>query len=185
MEVVTRASLKVCPSVKRLRPILCQMSQSGLANQASSTFISECRFKNLWRIDKIVRPLPLSLSVPLRHRRLLVAKNLDSLRLQAGPACAGQQSTFGSKEEAFDYDGFLSSELTRNNRTSCNVTQQHQSVSPWIFSGSSYRWGKTAVMVRCSNDYLGMGKNEKLWPRCGYWKSTVIGAGGTPKHRRS
>ena len=114
MEVVTRASLKVCPFVKSASAqSLRQMSQkSGLANQAR-----QCPFMNaaLKTCEGSTRSYTTA-SKPVSATAASAAsggQKISTPYVYKQDQLAGHQVNLGSKEEAFDYDGFLGSELDK------------------------------------------------------------------------
>ena len=181
MEVVTRASLKVCPFVKSASAqSLRQMSQkSGLANQAR-----QCPFMNaaLKTCEGSTRSYTTA-SKPVSATAASAAsggQKISTPYVYKQDQLAGHQVNLGSKEEAFDYDGFLGSELDK--KRSDKLYRYFNNINRLAheFPRAHRTAEEDKVMVWCSNDYLGMGKNEKtLTEMKRVLEKYGTGAGGT------
>lgn len=160
MEFVTRASLKVCPFVKSASTqSLRQMSSSsGLATQAR-----QCPFMNaaLKNREAAKREYTSASKSANATAAAAAGQKISTSYVYKGEQLAGHQIDLSSKEQAFDYDGFLGSELDKKrsdksyrffnniNRLANDFPRAHRTAE------------EDKVTVWCSNDYLGMGKNEQ------------------------
>lgn len=166
MEVVTRASLKVCPFVKLASAqSLRQMSQkSGLANQARQCPFMGAALKNREELSGPADGAKRSYTTATKPANATAAapgQKLSTPYVYEADQLAGRPVDLGSNELAFDYDGFLGSELEKKRldksyRYFNNINRLAEE-----FPHAHRTKEEDKVTVWCSNDYLGMGKNEK------------------------
>lgn len=157
MESVARMLMSVCPFVKKLGvSALRQMSQQHeLATQARQCPFMGHQLRQYSRATPPARATatPLSSSTPATTPYAFSLEDLGmSASMNLGPS--------GSKEELFDYNGFVNNELSKKredklyrffnniNRLADEFPKAHRAVE------------EDKVTVWCSNDYLGMGRNQ-------------------------
>ncbi|KAK6458865.1 5-aminolevulinate synthase [Scheffersomyces xylosifermentans] len=158
MESLTRASMAVCPFVKAsstqtLRQI--SRTSGALANQAR-----QCPF-----MSGALRAQERSYSSASRPARATASTTTPPSTASTPYAFKGENLTsskvdLSSNESAFDYNGYLNNDLNKKredksyrffnniNRLAKDFPEAHRSNE------------EDKVTVWCSNDYLGMGKNE-------------------------
>lgn len=166
MESITRISMNVCPFVKSSSvQAMRQMSKTsgGLANQARqcpfmSAALSAKEQKkasqhSVRNYSSASRPANASVTTSTRVGSGTYAFTDEKL--------AFSQVDLSSQSTPFDYDGFLSNEMEKKrldksyryfnniNRLAAEFPKAHRTSE------------QDKVTVWCSNDYLGMGKNEK------------------------
>ncbi|CUM65958.1 uncharacterized protein PRCAT00003611001 [Priceomyces carsonii] len=178
MESVTRASMKVCPFVKSSSTqALRQLSKnSGLVSQAR-----QCPFmrmalkaKGLSRTFTTVSDSARATAVPA------VSDSVSSRYSFKESDLNGSSLDVSCNENGFDFQGFLSSELNkkRNDKSYRFFNNINRLAREFPRAHRAEETDK--VTVWCSNDYLGMGRNEKtLVEMRRVLENYGAGAGGT------
>lgn len=177
MESLTKASMKVCPFVKlRSTHALRQMSEAlTLTKHARACpFVGAAMAAREY--SQSSKPAAAS-SAPAGSSRVPAGYSFSGSDLVSNTMEMVDRS---SKEKAFDYNGFLSNEISKKRtdksyRYFNNINRLAEEF-PRAHLGSEGE----RVTVWCANDYLGMGTNEKIIEAM---KATLdkygAGAGGT------
>ncbi|PVH17438.1 5-aminolevulinate synthase, mitochondrial [Candidozyma duobushaemuli] len=178
MESLTKASMKVCPFVKsRSTHALRQMSEASTLSKHARA----CPFVGAAMAAR-------EYSQSSKPAAASSAPAGSSSRVSAGYSFSGSDLVSNtmeivdrsSQEKAFDYDGFLGSEITKKRtdksyRYFNNINRLAEEFPKAHLGSEGER-----VTVWCANDYLGMGTNEKTIQAM---KETLdkygAGAGGT------
>ncbi|KRZ98517.1 5-aminolevulinate synthase, mitochondrial, partial [Debaryomyces fabryi] len=163
MESITRVSMSVCPFVKSSSAqALRQLSKkSGLASQAR-----QCPFMGAALNAKESTRSYSSATKPVRATASSISSNhpseVQSKYSFKAEELVGNKDAVNveSNERAFDFKGYLNSELNKKRtdksyRYFNNINRLAQEFPKAHRSSESDK-----VTVWCSNDYLGMGKNE-------------------------
>ncbi|RCK59235.1 5-aminolevulinate synthase, mitochondrial [Candida viswanathii] len=154
MESLTKVSMSVCPFVKSTSTqALRQLSKTsgGLARQARQCPI----------VGDAIKAKEMSLvrtySSATKPVRATAATRVDpkSTPFSTHPV------EFDSQEAAFDYDGYLSDELHKKRQDKSYRFFNNINRLAEEFPKAHRAHEQDKVTVWCSNDYLGMGKNEK------------------------
>lgn len=163
MESITRASMTVCPFVKsKSTQALRQLSQtSGLTSQAR-----QCPFMGAALNAKESARAYSSASKPVRATATSISSpsgvNAQSkYSFRSDELVANKdQIDLASNENAFDYKGYLNSELNkkRTDKSYRYFNNINRLAKEFPVAHRTEETDK--VTVWCSNDYLGMGKNE-------------------------
>ncbi|KAL1579526.1 5-aminolevulinate synthase, mitochondrial [Candida albicans P76067] len=152
MESITKVSMSVCPFVRSTSTqALRQLSQTSgaLANQARQCPIAG----NAIRAKEISIRSYSSATKPVRA---------TAATPSTPEATFNVSSSFelGSKETAFDYNGYLGNELEKKRSDKSYRYFNNINRLANEFPKAHRTQEEDKVTVWCSNDYLGMGKNE-------------------------
>lgn len=163
MESITRVSMSVCPFVKSSSAqALRQLSKnSGLTSQAR-----QCPFMGAALNAKESTRSYSSATKPVRATASSLASNPPSTTQSKysfkAEELVGNKDAINleSKENAFDFKGYLNSELTKKRTDKSYRFFNNINRLANEFPKAHRTEEADKVTVWCSNDYLGMGKNE-------------------------
>lgn len=178
MEAITRVSMKVCPFVKsHTAQGLRQISQnSSLANEARQCPFMRQALKNKDHVrhySSATKPVnATAASATETKAKTNYAFKSDQI--------SDVQVDLSGNENSFDYKGFLDDELTRKRSDKSYRFFNNINRLANEFPKAHRTQEEDKVTVWCSNDYLGMGKNERTLAKM---RETLdkygTGAGGT------
>ncbi|ODV82836.1 hypothetical protein CANARDRAFT_10216 [[Candida] arabinofermentans NRRL YB-2248] len=175
MEALTRASMNVCPFVKSTST----QAMRKLAN--NSGLITKAQ------VCPVLGPALQSKREYSTPSKVVQAQASDNLAKAPASATAAAVTSsaqilnnFNSNEAAFDYDGSFKDQVSKKREDKSYRYFNNINRLAKEFPKAHLAEEDDKVMVWCSNDYLGMGKNEKLLQ---VMNKTMLkygtGAGGT------
>lgn len=172
MESLTRASMTVCPFVKsKSTQALRQMSK----NSSLTSTARQCPFMGAAMASRGYS----SASKPVSATAASATKPATAYALKAD-ALAANTVDLASNESSFDYDGFMTSDLAKKRSDKSYRFFNNINRLAHEFPNAHLASEQEKVTVWCSNDYLGMGRNETTLAEM---KRTLdkygSGAGGT------
>ncbi|GMM30496.1 5-aminolevulinate synthase [Martiniozyma asiatica (nom. inval.)] len=173
MEAITKTSLKVCPFVRsHSSASMKQLAKSsGLTSQAQ-----HCPIMGPALIAKR------HYSHPSRSVQAQATEKVSAGKLQHDQIAAANASkvNFDSNETAIDYDGFFKNQISK--KRDDNSYRYFNNINRLAkeFPKAHLESEEDKVMVWCSNDYLGMGKNQQVYESMiKTMQKYGVGAGGT------
>lgn len=174
MESLTKTSLKVCPFVK-------SHSSAAMKQLARSSSLiveaSHCPIMGPAIEAKRYYSQPSKSSLAQATDSITATKiNHDA----TSSSNVNLTSNYNSNETATDYDGFFENQL--NKKRSDNSYRFFNNINRLAkeFPKAHLQNEKDKVMVWCSNDYLGMGKNTEVFNQMiKTMEKYGVGAGGT------
>ncbi|OWB75820.1 hypothetical protein B5S31_g5832 [[Candida] boidinii] len=190
MESLARASMNVCPFVK-------STSTGAMKKLArNSSLISKAQYCPIMgpalKEEINTQTQKRNYSTPSKVNQAQATESFtDSTSASASAAAAAaaaaaasaansNAASFNSKEEAYDYNGFVTDQIHEKRKESSYRFFNNINRLAKEFPIAHRAKEEDKVTVWCSNDYLGMGKNEKVLQSM---KDTMdkygVGAGGT------
>lgn len=174
MESLTKTSLRVCPFVK-------SHSTAAMKQLAkSSSLIAEARHCPV--IGPAVEAKR-NYSQPSKASHAQATDSISSLKINQDATAAPKSEllkSYNSNEAATDYDGYFENQLNKKRQDNSYRFFNNINRLAKEFPKAHLQNEEDKVMVWCSNDYLGMGKNQEVFEQMvETMKKYGVGAGGT------
>lgn len=175
MESLTKASLRVCPFVKSHSSVAMKQlaKQSGLLEEAA-----HCPVMGPAIEAKRHYSHPSKAACAQATDSITATKvNHDAT---ATAAAASALNAFNSNEASTDYNGFFENQLNKKREDNSYRFFNNINRLAKEFPKAHLQNEEDKVMVWCSNDYLGMGKNKEVFDQMiKTMEKYGVGAGGT------
>ena len=174
MESLTKASLKVCPFVKsHSSSAMKQLAKnSSLVNEASHCPVMGPAIQAKRSYSHASKSVSAQATDAIKVTKL----NHDA----TANANASKLNSFSTNESSTDYNGFFDNELKKKREDNSYRFFNNINRLAKEFPKAHLQNEEDKVMVWCSNDYLGMGKNQEVFnSMVKTMEKYGVGSGGT------